>query len=447
VTARPAAAATLAAAALRRDGPETGRCIIAGTGNDRARAWDVGPSDVGYGAEIESSRLPILRLRGGKVKYKNLREVKERREMMEAAAEGRAPKTRQKHRAGGKARRRVGSKMDLSVGGTAPQQMTGEDADADDDLGIAEWATKGKNIFYGAEREPSDDEGKEKLYEMEEAEAMRMTRIISKRKHEKVVEEKPVAEDGLVAGDEAFPEDTSSEDDDSADGGVTRELRRRGQTSHAAQKVSFADTITGGSPSVLGTAEGIEVLLKEVENACATLRDYIEPLTFACMSRPDIQGPGRDLLHMKYQALMSYVIELQSAAICCIEQGKTPRSVFNDKLERAWAKLEVLKMLEVSRAGDIADLMSELRGDGPAPEGPKAMLSAMAAAVSAKAQAPYEGKIPQTKGLAKKRAEEAEDEVMSLWAGIFKLDRTLPRALGFACTSFRACSRRTASHA
>lgn len=447
MTARPAAPAKLAAAALWWEGPEAGRGIIAGTGNDRARAWDVGPSNVGFGAVVESLRLPILRLRGGKVKYKNLREVKERREMMEAAAEGRAPKTKQKHRAGGKARRRVGSKMDLSVGGTAPQKMTGEDADPDDDLGIAEWATKGKNIFYGAEREPSDDEEKEKLYEMEEAEAMRMARITSKRKHERVVEEKPVAEDGLVAGNEAFPEDTSSEDDDSADGGVTRELRRRGQASHAAQKVSFADTITGGNPSVLGTADGIEVLLKEVENACATLRDYIEPLTFACMSRPDIQGPGRELLQMKYQALMSYVIELQSAAISCIEQAKPPRSVFNDKLERAWAKLEVLKMLEVSRAGDIADLMSELRGDRPVPEGPKGMLSALAAAVSAKAQAPYKRKIPQTKGLAKKRAEEAEDEVISLGAGIFNLDCTLPRALGSAFTCIRTCNRRTASHA
>lgn len=374
---------------------------------------------------MESPRLPMLRLRGGKVKYKNLREVKQRREMMEAAAEGRAPKLKQKHRAGGKAKRRTGSKMDLSVGGTAPQKMRGEDADPDDDLGISEWAAKGKNIFYGAEREPSDDEEKEEQYEMEEAEATRMARITAKRKHERVVEEKPVAEDGLVAGNEAFPEDTSSDDDvndddDKVYSGATTALRRRGQTSKVAQKVSFADTITGGRPSVLGTAEGIEILLKEVENACTTLRDYIEPLTFACMSRPDIQGPGRDLLQMKYQALMSYVIELQSVAISCIEEARTPRSASRDKLERAWAKLEVLKVLETSHAGEIADLMSELRGDGPAPDGPRAMCSAMAAAVSLDAQglgSPYKNKTPQTKSLAKKRAKEAEMEVTFLEAG------------------------------
>lgn len=348
----------------------------------------------------EAAGLPgLLRLKGGKVKFKNLREVKQRREMEDAAAQGREIAAKKKHRGGGKVKKKMPpSKPGMFVGGTAPQQTV-----EGDDLGIDEWAAKGKNIYYGAERDLSDEEKMEEQYDMEEAEAKRMMNIMSKREGQKVVVEEPQAVDGLVAEDQAFPDDSSGEYDEQV------APAKRGQMKPLASGISFASAVTGGRPNLLAETEGIEMILEEVEIACQTLRVYIEPLVFACEARSDVQGPGRALLMLKYQSLMTYVIELQSFAISRIDGEWTTSHPVNARVERAWAKLEVMKMLESRHAGDVTDLISELRGEGLSLEGPKAKMAALAAAVAPKPQK-VQAVTPKTRFRNKAKAKEAERE-------------------------------------
>lgn len=55
----------------------------------------------------------------------------------------------------------------------------------------------------------------------------------------------------------------------------------------------------------------LQCMLDEVQEACDTLRGSIEPLLFKAMSVRGVEGAGYDLLKMKYQALVSYIVDLQ----------------------------------------------------------------------------------------------------------------------------------------
>jgi len=270
----------------------------------------------------------LLRLRGGKIKYKDLKVVKKAREEgLRRKGENGPPKP--KHRAGTRVKERLASADAVhgeDPGGAAREVRSGVEKEApqakvrggrrarkkeakdegsdtaataglmpdeqalQDEMDMDELAGLGDDAFYGG-KDPSDSDEKLKQWEMEAEEVKRLEAI---RERELGTEDPELAQIEERTFQE-FPSDSDSSELIEAD----RERRARPQGAQggdaasrarvstlpaaaSGRQCSYLDFLFKGNASRASTPEGMVELVGEMERAMHTLRSCIEPLLLRC---------------------------------------------------------------------------------------------------------------------------------------------------------------------
>eukprot|EP00802_Teleaulax_amphioxeia_P002173 Tamp_02175.p1 GENE.Tamp_02175~~Tamp_02175.p1 ORF type:complete len:738 (+),score=178.03 Tamp_02175:1792-4005(+) len=302
----------------------------------------------------------LLRLRGGKIKYKDLKMVKKAREEgLRRKGENGPPKP--KHRAGTRVKERLASADAVhgeDPGGAAREVRSGVEKEApqakvrggrrarkkeakdegsdtaataglmpdeqalQDEMDMDELAGLGDDAFYGG-KDPSDSDEKLKQWEMEAEEVKRLEAI---RERELGTEDPELAQIEERTFQE-FPSDSDSSELIEAD----RERRARPQGAQggdaasrarvstlpaaaSGRQCSYLDFLFKGNASRASTPEGMVELVGEMERAMHTLRSCIEPLLLRCRifdRSTEALSVAEHLLLEKYVALMRFVVGMQ----------------------------------------------------------------------------------------------------------------------------------------
>ena len=320
----------------------------AGWQGRRAVSTALARSRANAAAESPSRAVDLvscLRLRGGKIKYKDLKVVKKAREEgLKVKGEHRPPKPR--HRAGTKVKDRAnmasapvgetpkdkrgmlgkeapGREVKVRGGkkarkkasvysGDSDDALTGANAGIEDRMGMEDWAAKGENIYYGGESDPSDSEELMEQWEMEEDEVRRMDEIRRQDLHGAADPKLAAVENNAF---NEYPSDSVSSE------GVGPEHAAKSAGKAAGKGVrlnkgtgsAYLDFVFQGNASLVNTPQGLALLVGEMETAMQTLRSSVEPLLLRCrvFQRRESLQPAETLLVEKYRALLCFVLGVQ----------------------------------------------------------------------------------------------------------------------------------------
>ena len=363
-----------------------------------------------HGVEIPG----CLRLFGGKIKYKDLRVVKEAREEgLRVKGENLPPKM--KHRSGARVRdrlaaaaravvhvdatdergeenlgqrqpreplrkkvrggRRVRKKAPGGADHSTPDAAVVSNAGADR-VNVDEWAGLGDGIYYGNDEEPADSDEKLRQWELEEEEVQRMA---ADRK-------------AAFAGDaglqstprerafQAFPSDSESSEmqEGSHSKLVTqpskvppssaRDLLHKSSNSCRLNS-TYLDTVFRGNSSLSNSPQGLGLLVVEMEQALHALRSCIEPLLLRCRvlgRHSDGLASAEMLLAEKYLALLSFVIGIQDKVLFEISafrhhdpSARIQRGRLDFQLDVNWRRLVEIRKLEDLFAQGIQKMLAK----------------------------------------------------------------------------------------
>ncbi|EKX35600.1 hypothetical protein GUITHDRAFT_118200 [Guillardia theta CCMP2712] len=268
--------------------------------------------------DVRAREGQCLRLRGGKLKYKNLREVKQQRLADERLAKRADARRKQKSKG------RVQQKEKTPR--RKPQAGEQEPYDSDDVV----WQAGAKDEdLYGDDSVPSDEAEREIFYEAQEKEARRIVEKI--KEPSKAID----FEEALQAPElsDEFPPDSESRGEP-----LEEEGRMAPQT--------YLEMLFGDDVEAVSRPEGLSRLLDEMQSACNTIREFVEPVVMCLqlLSR-DIKSMSapESILFMKYSALTKFVENIQGYVIMKMEGSKDSGESrkFLENLNLLWSELKI----------------------------------------------------------------------------------------------------------